>query len=129
MEKQLRKKAEKKVIAKIAFYQSLVVFSCISVVLLILSFYLPGAAIWLRLPIPIFVMVLGILFLTVFGIPTAEGISDNWKEEEIEKEMNKLRWRKKVQLPPLEDLSETEVLELKELERLQEKWDLDEDYV
>ena len=43
--------------------------------------------------------------------------------------MNKLRWRKKVQLPPPKDLSETEVLELKELERLQEKWDLDEDYV
>ena len=116
-------------IAKIAFYQSLVVFSCISVVLLILSFYLPGAAIWLRLPIPIFVMVLGILFLAVFGLPTAGGISDNWKEEEIEKEMNKLRWRKKMQLPPLKDLSETEVLELKELERLQEKWDLEEDYV
>lgn len=116
-------------IAKIAFYQSLVVFSSISVVLLILSFYLPGAAIWLRLPIPIFVMVLGILFLAVFGLPTAGGISDNWKEEEIEKEMNKLRCRKKVQLPPLKGLSETEVLELKELERLQEKWDLDEDYV
>jgi hypothetical protein len=129
MEKQLREKAEKKVAAKVTFYQSAVVFSCVSILLLILSVYFPGIAIWLSLPILVFVMVLGLLAISTFGLPNASGLSDDWEEDEIEKEMNKLRRRKKVQLPPLKDLSETEVLELKELERLQEKWDLDGDYV
>ena len=94
-----------------------------------LSFYLPAVSFWLRLPIPIFIMVLGILYLTAFGLPSTGAFSEDWQEEEIEKEMIKLYQQKKSQLPPLEELSETEILELKELERLKKKWDLDEDYV
>jgi len=129
MEKELREKAEKKVQAKITFYQCLIIFSGVAVVLLILSFYLTNAAFWLRIPIPVLLMVLGVLFFDAFGIPTANGLSDNWEEEELEKEMNRLRKLKKVEAPQLDDLSETDILELKELERLQNKWDVGEDYV
>jgi hypothetical protein len=62
-------------------------------------------------------------------LPTADGVSGNWAEEEVEKEMNRLRRRQKVQLPPLKDLSESDRLELKELERLQEKWEVGGEYV
>ena len=122
MEQSLRKEAEKKTSTKLAFYQCAIIFSGAIVVLLILSLYLPGAALWLRLPIPILLMVLGVVFVSTFGLPTAKGFSDNWREEEIERQMKQLRRRKNLELPPLEDLSETEILELKELDRLQQKW-------
>jgi len=129
MYKELRKKAKKKVQAKMAFYTCAVIFSFTSILLLMLSFYLPAISFWLRLPIPIFIMVLGILYLSAFGLPFTGSLSDDWQEEEIEKEIIKLYRKKKAQLPPLEELSEPEILELKELERLQKKWDWGEDYV
>ena len=129
MYKELRKKAKKKVEAKMAFYICTIVFSFVTVVLLMLSFYLPGAGFWLRLPIPIFIMVLTILYLVAFGWPTTGALSEDWQEEEIEREMIKIYRQKKMELPPLEEMSEKEILELKELERLKKKWEWDEDYV
>ncbi len=128
MYKELHEKAKKRVEAKMAFYICAIVFFFVTIVLLMLSFYLPAVAFWLRLPIPIFVMVLAILYLTAFGLPVG-GLSQDWQEEEIEREMIRLYRQKKAQLPPLEEMSETEILELKELERLKKKWDWGEDYV
>ncbi len=129
MYQELRKKAEKKVEAKKAFFICTIVFSFVTVILLMLAYYLPEIGFWVSLPIPIFVMVLAILYLSAFGLPSNGRFSDDWEEEEIEKEMLKLYRRKKADLPPIEELSETEVLELKELERLKKKWDWREDYV
>ena len=129
MNEELREKAKKKVDAKMAFYICAIIFTFVSVLLLMLSFYLPGAGFWLRFPIPILIMVLGILYLSAFGLPTTGALSEDWQEDEIEKEMIKLYRQRKAQLPPVEELSETEVLELKELERLKKKWDWGEDYV
>jgi hypothetical protein len=125
----LRKKAKKKVQAKMGFYICAIVFSCTTILLLMLSFYLPTISFWLRLPIPAFILVLGILYLNAFGLPSSGALNEDWQEEEIEKEMVKLYQNKKAQLPPLEELSETEILELREMERLQKKWDWDEDLV
>ena len=129
MYKELRKKAKKKVQAKIAFYTCAVVFTFVTIVLLMVASYLPPIAFWLKLPIPIFFMVLCILYLSAFGLPGSGRFSENWQEEEIEKEMVRLYRQRKAQLPPDEDLSETEVLELKELEQLERKYDWDEGFV
>lgn len=129
MYENLRKKAEKKVEAKKAFYTSAIIFPTVAIVLLMLSFYLPGAAFWLRLPIPILMMVLGVVYLSAFGWSENGTLSEDWEEEEIEKEMIKLYRQRKMELPPLDDLSETDILELKELERLKKKWDWNEEYV
>ena len=129
MYEEIRKKAKKKVQVKMAFYICTIVFAFTSVVLLMLSFYLPSISLWLRLPIPVFIMVLGILYLSAFGVPFTETHGEDWEEEEIQKEMIKLYRQRKAQLPPLEDLSESEMLELRELEELDEKWDRDEDFV
>ena len=126
---ELRKKAKKKVETKMSFYICATVFSFTTLVLLLLSLYLPGIAFWLRLPIPVFIMVLGVLYLSAFGLPSTGALSEDWQEVEIEKEMTKLYREKKAQLPPLKELSETEILELKELERLKSKWDRGEDFV
>ena len=125
----LRKKAKKKVEAKMGFYICAIVFFFVSILLLMLSFYLPAVGFWLRLPIPIFIMVLGILYLFAFGLPSTGPLSKEWHEEEIEKEMVKSYRQKKDQLLPLEELSETEILELKELERLEKKWGWGEDLI
>lgn len=129
MYKELRKKAKKKVEAKMAFFICVIVFAFTTIVLLMLSFYLPAIGFWLRLPIPVFIMVLVILYLSAFGLPNSGALSKDWQEEEIEKELVKLYQQKKAQLPPLEELSETELLELKELERLRKDWEPGEDFV
>lgn len=126
---EIRKKAEKKVKAKMAFYICIVVFAFTSGILMMLSFYLPAIAIWLRLPIPVFIMVLGIMYLSIFGLPFTGTDGEDWQEEEVQKEMLKLYRQRKAQLPPLDELSDEEMLELRELEELEEKWDRGEDFV
>ena len=120
---ELRHQAEKKVKVKLAFLICASVFFFTTIILLTLSYYLPAVAFWLRLPIPVFMMVLGILYLTAFGLPSTNGGSENWREEEIEKEMLRLYRQNKSRLQPTAEMSPTEVLELKELEQLEEKWE------
>ena len=129
MYKEIRKKAEKKIQAKMGFYVCVIVFSFTTFILLALSFYMPAISFWLRLPIPVFLMVTAILYLVAFGVPSKITLSQDWKEEEIEKEMLRLYQQKKALLPPPEELSQPETLELEALERLEEKWYLDDDYV
>jgi hypothetical protein len=53
-------------------------------------------------------------------------LTPQWEEEELEREIYKLHRRKKRMLPPPEEISEEDRLELKELERLKRKWEDDE---
>lgn len=129
MYEELHKKAKKKVETKMSFYICSIVFFFVTIVLLMLGSYLPQISFWLKLPIPLFIMVLIILYLYAFGLPSSGALSEEWQEEEIEKEMIRLYRQKKSQLPPPEELSETERLELKELERLREEGDWDADFV
>ena len=130
MYQDLRKKAKKKVEAKMAFYICTIVFSSVTLVLLMIGYAIPKIAFWLMLPLPIFAMVLLIIYLSAFGWPTNGALSEDWREEEIEKEMIKLYRQRKNQLPPQKEFSDKDTLELKELERLEQKWDYrDEDFV
>lgn len=129
MDQELRKKAEKKVTAKMGFYTVAIVFFFTTIVLLMVSYAIPEITFWLMIPIPVFIMVLGILYLSAFGLPTSRGLSEDCREEEIQKEMEKLHRQQQDPLPRLEELPETDDLELKEMERLAERRDRDEDYV
>ena len=129
MYKEIREKAEKKVEAKKGFFICSIVFSFTAIVLIILSFLIPAARFWLLLPIPILGMVLGVLYISAFGWRSDGKLSEDWEEDEIEREMIKLYKKKRTELPPVEELSEKEVLELKKLERLKQKWEWGEDYV
>lgn len=131
MYEELRKEAKKKVEAKMAFYTSCIVFFFVTIVLLMLSSYMPSISFWLRLPLPLFIMVLCILYLNAFGFPTRGTHSEDWQEDEIEKEMIKLYRQKRDQLPPLDELSDSEMLDLKEMEmdQVKKKWDDDEEFV
>ncbi len=126
---EIREKAEKKVQAKLSFYICVIVFSFVTMILMILSFALPSVAFWLRLPIPVFIMVLAVIYLTAFGLPTSNYTTGDWQEEEIQKEMLKLYRQQKMQQQLAEGLTKSEKLELKELERMEEKHSWDEDIV
>lgn len=126
---ELRKEAKKTVEAKMAFYTCTIVFSFVSLVLIILSLAIPAITFWLMIPIPVFLMVLGVLYLTAFGLPNSGNKSENWKEKEIEKEMRKLYLHRKSQLIQVEEPTEQERLQLKELEKLEVRQGWEEDYV
>lgn len=129
MDNNLRKKATKKVDTRMAFYICAIVFAFLSLILLMLSFYLGAISFWLRLPIPVFGMVLAILYLFAFGFPTSGPLSKEWRQAEIEKEMRILYRRESSLESQSKERSEKDKLELKELERLKNKWDADEDFV
>lgn len=121
MYKDLRQQAEKKVQAKTAFYICATVFFFVSIVLLMLSYSIPSISAWLRLPIPIFAMVIGILYIYTFGFPGSDTDSEDWREDEIEKEMVKLLRQRKDDLNLVEESDEEDNLELKAIEILKER--------
>lgn len=129
MQEELREQAKKKVKAKSGFYALLIIFSFTSFVLAMLSFYLPGIGFWLILPIPVFVMVLGLLYLSIFGYSFKGTPADDWQEAEIEKELIKLYQKRKEKFQADEKLTETEMLELKTLEKQKQKWEGNGDLV
>ena len=122
MEQEIQEKAQKRVEAKQNILVLAVIFGFASAVLMIVSFYIPSAEHWIRLPIPIMALLLGFLYVLTVGIPF-DMLTNQWQEEELEKEMFKLSRRKPRALPPAEELTEEDRLELRELERLKEKWE------
>ena len=121
-EQEIQEKAEKRIEAKRNLLTLGVVFAFASAVLMIVSFYVPSAEHWIRLPIPIMALLLGFLYVVTIGIPY-EMLSSQWREDEIEKERYRRSRRSPMALPPAEELTEEDRLELRELERLKEKWE------
>jgi len=130
MYEELRKQAKEKVEAKVLMWLLAVIFSFAGLILIVTSFFIPNpaAVFWLRLSVFILMLVYGFLYLIIMGLPNSM-FSKQWQEEEIEKEVARLYRRKMDALPPPEELSEEDRLELKELERLKRKWYGDEDYL
>ena len=124
MQETLREKAEKKVKAKTTIYILATVFTFASSILLILGQILPEVAIWFWLAIACMMLTLGFLYFFLILLPY-NILSKEWQEFEIEKEVSRMRQQRKVFSSNSEDLSEEDRLELKELERLQQKWGQD----
>lgn len=127
MQDDIEKKARQKVEEKKGFYFIAMIFLMTSIILFVLSLVLgPDVAFWLRFPILVMGLLAAVFYFYIFGFPFSNVLSDEWEEEELEKEMFKLYRRKKQMLPPPEELSEEDKLELKELERLKQKWESDD---
>ncbi|MEO1260988.1 MAG: 2TM domain-containing protein [Bacteroidota bacterium] len=130
MEKDLRKKAEKNYKAKRGFYVVASTFTAVSIILFVISTQIHShrAKFWILFPIMVLALVLGIIYVATFGF-SLKAFSNvvDYEEEQIEKEIRRLSNQRKNELPPGEELSDDDRLELKELERLQKKWyDYDE---
>ncbi|MCB0632913.1 MAG: 2TM domain-containing protein [Saprospiraceae bacterium] len=128
----IEKKAKQRVLAKKGFFITAATFSFVSLILVIVAFIFPFPMMvrfWILFPILVFGFVLGIMYLTIFGIPGSRLLSPEWEEEEKNREIARLYRENGLQLPPVEELSEEDQLELKELDRLRQKWGNYEDYV
>jgi hypothetical protein len=123
---ELEKKAKKKVEDKVGFFITAAVFGFISIILAVI-WLATGASMWVLFPILVMALILGIVYISMFGMPFTGTYGQEWQEEEIEREIAKMYYRRRRYLPPPEELSEEDRLELEELERLKEKWDY-EDY-
>lgn len=127
MHDDIEKKARQKVEEKKGFYFIAMIFLMVSIILFVLSFIIGGvAAFWIRFPILVLGLLTAVFYFYLFGFPFSNVLSDEWEEEEFEKEMFKLYRQKRHMLPPPEELSEEDKLELEELERLKQKWEGDD---
>ena len=132
MEDEIREKAEKNFKYKQAFYVVATTFAAVSIILFVVSLTLVSvkAKFWVLFPILVLTLVLGIVYVSMFGF-SLRSFSNRveWEEEEIEKEMNRIYRQRKNEMPAGEELSDEDVLELKELERLKRKWYDYDDFV
>lgn len=129
MHDEIEKKAKQKVEEKKSFYFVSMIFLMVSIILFVLSIIIGGqAAFWIRFPILVLGLLTAVFYFFIFGFPFSNVLTEEWEEEELEKEMFKLYRRKRRMLPPPEELSDEDRLELKELERLKQKWE-GEDHV
>ncbi len=127
---ELRTKAKKKVLAKKGFYITATAFGAISVILYVVSMNFYGwAAYWIKFPILVLALVLCILYVAIFGFPWMQFNDEDWEEEEIEKEMSRMYRKYRRSLPDDEEMSDEDILELKEFDKLRRKWDDYEGYV
>jgi hypothetical protein len=133
----IREKAKKRVEAKKGFYVVAFIFGAISVILVAINLILlfnyrpsaPDVHIWLLFPILIFMLVLGGMYLSIFGLPGSRAQNEDWEDREMRREMLRLYEREGIQLPPDKELSDEDRLELKELDRLKQKWERRDDFV
>ncbi|PHN06079.1 2TM domain-containing protein [Flavilitoribacter nigricans] len=134
---EIQKAARKKVEAKKSFYILALVFGALSIIILLIMAFIRfkfdppiGEYFWLLIPVVGFALVLGILYLSIFRIPRSRlAGDDNWEERQLKVEIQRL-YRREGMSPPRESkLSDEDRLELKELERLKQKWEGKDDLV
>jgi len=114
-EDKIYKKAKKRVKAKKAFYDHLMVYLITNIVMFLVVFLNGGGFAWL-IPAGFWGISLVIQYLEVFGFPGNGKIgSKEWETRQIQKEMEKLGGTS-------EDIPD-DALELKELERSRKSWD------
>lgn len=122
---EIERRAKKKVDDKVGFFITAIVFGFISIILAVI-WLATGGSLWILFPVLILALVLGIIYLSMFGLPYSGTFGAEWQEEEIEREMAKMYYRRRKYLPPPEELTDEDRLELQELERLKEKWEYDD---
>ncbi|MEM6965824.1 MAG: 2TM domain-containing protein [Bacteroidota bacterium] len=129
-EREIYRKAQKRVKAKKGFYTHFAVF-CASAIFLFTTNYLISPKFWWAF-FPTLGWAIGIVahYFSTFGLPTLQG--EDWEERALQKEIIRLE-RKQSILPKIEGTDENitlpdEELELKEFKKLRKEWD-DRDFV
>jgi len=64
-------------------------------------------------------------YLVVYGFPFTGALSGKWEEKEMKKELNKLYTSNPIDEEDYQGLTFEDRLELKELDRLKDKWEPD----
>lgn len=123
MDEQYYDQAKKRVQKKKKFFNHLKTFIIINVVMnIVVSLdgdffgFLPATLFW--------GMGLAFHYIKVFGIPGTNILTPEWEDEEIEKEMEKMKGGKPLEDKPAPPPAQDEPLELKELRKNYDEKDL-----
>ncbi len=123
-DEQMLLKARKKVAAVKGFYVVAAIFGSITVILLVISNQFYGEeAFWIRFPILILTLILGIIYIAMFGLPTMRFTDHAWEEEQIEREIAKMRLEQRsaqegsIGLEEEEERLELRAFEYREIKR------------
>ena len=116
--------AKKKVKAKKEFYRHLTSFVIVNTFLFALNMFTSPFHYWFIYPLMGWGLGLASHYFSVFGIPGAGSLDEQWEEKEIEKELRKMDKENDTEL----ELPEDEELELKEFKKLRKDWE-DSDFV
>jgi len=124
------KTAKKRVKKKKGFYNHLIVYVLVNILMFLLVFFTESGPDRFGWFVPMGGWGFGLMmhYLGVFGLPGKNKVlSKDWEEREILKEMNKLeseeearRWREHQEIDQLDPDDE---LELKEFKKLRQEWD------
>ncbi|MEM9822642.1 MAG: 2TM domain-containing protein [Bacteroidota bacterium] len=131
MEEHIYKAAKKKVEDKKGFFGHLGVYISVGLFFLAINLLNFRGEVWFFYPLLPWGMGLMIHYFSVFGLP---GLSSDWEEKELRKEINKLRSSVEMDEDYEEDYEPMnrprmdEELELKEFKKLRREWD-DSDFV
>ena len=113
------KKAKAKVNAKKGFYWHLIIYVVTAVFFMLMNLATSPHKLWL-LPWGAALIIHGI---AVFGIPSLNILTDRWEEEELEKEIEKLKDERQLYLKEhhqdLLDINEKDYIKLKEWDKLE----------
>lgn len=125
-EEEIYRKAKKKVNAKKGFYLHLGSFFATSAFLFVINYLTSPDFLWFL--IPTFGWGIGIVshYIAVFGISGPTG--EDWEDQELEKEMRKLKRQYPEKFDDHDITVPDEELELKEFKKLRDEWD-DRDFV
>ena len=103
MEERHYKEARKKVNAKKGFYVHFGVYIAVSIFFILLNMieYQEDEEFWAIYPIISWGLGILIHYFTVFGLPGVGPLDKEWEEKEIEKELDKIRFRSNSE--PIQD--------------------------
>lgn len=125
-------KAEKRVNDKKGFYIHLGTFVPVGIFLFALNMITSPNTLWFVYPMLSWGVGLAIHYVTVFGIPGTRVLTDEWEEEELDKEIRKLRRihdKKRLKRNLLKSGREEDSLDLRELDKQYDELFDEEDLV
>ena len=110
------KEAKKRVKEKKGFYTHFGVYVAVSIFLILINIFTfsEEPEIWAQFPIASWGLGILIHYFSVFGLPGIGALDKEWEEKELEKELDKVRYRSNTQ--PIDDHYET--LDLDDREKL-----------
>ncbi|MCB0553833.1 MAG: 2TM domain-containing protein [Phaeodactylibacter sp.] len=121
-EQEILNQAKKRVKAKKGFFGHLSAFIAVGAFFLamnLLTYDPKDPTIWFFFPMLPWGIGLLIHYFAIFGLPGNRALSQKWEEEELAREMDRLRRKHQGRLDAPQE--ETEVLNLEELEKEKEK--------
>ena len=127
MDRDIYKKAKKKVKAKKEFFTHFSIYLACIVFLFVINMMTSSDFWWFVFPTLGWGIGIVAHYIEVFGFP-GTSFSGDWEERELFKEMRKLEREKEILDPDPDALLPDEELELKEFKKLRKEWD-DQDFV